>query len=86
MKTAKILAAIAATSLMAAPVFAASANPAAGLSLAGAAKSARVATVSGKKSRAASTGLIIGLVGTVGLVGLLIGTTAGTTVSRPASR
>ncbi len=61
----KYFAALAATALVAAPVAAASSNPAASLSIA---KSARVGTASAKKSNLAGGGLIIALIGTVAVI------------------
>lgn len=61
----KYLAALAATALVAAPVAAASSNPAASLSVA---KSARVGTASAKKNDLAGGGLIIALIAGVAVV------------------
>ncbi len=63
--TAKYLAALAATALVAAPVAAAPYNPAASLSVA---KSVRTATKSTKKNELAGGGLIIALLAGVAVV------------------
>ena len=80
MSFAKILASVAAVSLAASPVMAASTNPAAGLSLAPALKSLRASAPAGKKSKIGQTGIIAIVVIAVG--GAIGGIVAGTSGSR----
>lgn len=83
MSVGKIMAAVAAASLAVSPAMAASANPAAGLSLAPAVKSLRVSTPAAKKSKIAQTGVIAIVVIAVG--GAIAGIVAGTTGSNNAA-
>ena len=80
MSFAKILASVAAVSLAASPVMAASTNSAAGLSLAPALKSLRASAPAGKKSKIGQTGIIAIVVIAVG--GAIGGIVAGTSGSR----
>lgn len=80
MSFAKILTAVAAVSMAASPVTAASANPAAGLSLAPAIKSLRASAPTGKKSRLSQGATIAIVVLVVG--GAIGGIVAGTSSSR----
>ena len=79
MSFAKILTAVAAASMAVSPVMAASANPAAGLSLAPAIKSLRASAPTGKKSKIGQTGVIVIVVLAVGgaIGGIVAGTTGG---------
>lgn len=77
MSFAKIMTAVAAASMLASPVLAASANPAAGLSLAPALKSLRASAPTAKKSKLSQTGTIAIVVIAVG--GAIAGIVAGTT-------
>lgn len=65
MKLAKYLTAVAAATLVVSPVMAASANPAASLSVA---KSARVGTVSAKKNKAVGGGILIAVLAAAAVV------------------
>lgn len=79
MSVGKIMAAVAAASLAVSPAMAASANPAAGLSLAPAVKSLRVSAPVAKKNKIAQAGVIALVVIAVG--GAIGGIVAGTTSS-----
>lgn len=77
MRFTTMITAVAAASMLASPVLAASANPAAGLSLAPALKSLRASAPTAKKSKLSQTGTIAVVVIAVG--GAIAGIVAGTT-------
>lgn len=73
MRVGKFLMAAAVASMTVAPAFAAPANPAAKLSLS---KSVRASSTSSKKSKAVETGVIIGVIAAVAVVGGVIAATS----------
>ncbi len=84
MSLGKFLVVAAAASMAVAPAMAQSANPAAGLSLAPAAKSVRVATLTKKKNKISQAGIIVVLVlAAGGIAGGIAGATSGNSTTSP---